>query len=78
MFEQAWINVKEKLPNDYHEVLAYIERTAWLRSGERTRKKELAIAWQCEGDWHVDGVTGVVALYWMPLPEPPKEVTPDA
>ena len=76
---ESWISVKDRLPPECVPVLAYVERTAWDRRGERSRKREFAIAWQCErgGHWHVDGCSGVVGLYWMPLPELPEEATPD-
>lgn len=69
----VWISVKDRLPEATKNVLVYMERNAWRENGKRYRKKEIGIGWQINGHWHVDGVSEVIAFYWMPLPKPPKE-----
>ena len=69
----GWISVKDRLPNDCERVLVYMERDAWDRKGKFRRKKDIEKGWQIDGVWHVDGCSRVLGLYWMPLPEPPKE-----
>lgn len=73
----SWINVEERLPEEDETVLVYIERAAWGDDGYAKRKKEIAIGWQIDGRWHVDGCMRVKGLYWMPLPGPPEEVSGD-
>lgn len=68
-----WISVQDKLPKDCERVLVYMERDAWDRKGKFRRKKDIEKGWQIDGVWHVDGCSRVLGLYWMPLPEPPKE-----
>lgn len=70
--EPQWISVKDRLPAECENVLVYIERDAWPESGY-CRKKDIEKGWHIEGRWHVDGCMGVIGLYWMPMPEPPKE-----
>ena len=73
----GWISVKDRVPEDGETVLVYIERAAWGDDGYAKRKKEIAIGWQIDGRWHVDGCMRVKGLYWMPLPGPPEEVSGD-
>ena len=74
----GWISVKDRLPEDGETVLVYIERAAWGDDGYAKLKNEIAIGWQIDKRWHVDGCTKVKGLHWMPLPEPPEEVSDDA
>jgi hypothetical protein len=71
-----WIPCSERLPKECENVLAWIERDAWVDGSDYPkRKQESAIGWHIEGRWHFDGYAGstTVCLAWMPLPEPYKE-----
>ena len=73
-----WVSVREGLPKNCADVLAYIERNAWGDGDAPYRKREIAIGYHVNGLWHVDWCSGVDCIAWMPLPqapEPPKEET---
>ena len=63
-----WVNVKDKMPNDGQDVLAY------LNDGEETR---VAPCNYYNGVWFDNVMNCVVVLqnitHWMPRPKPPKE-----
>lgn len=64
----GWISVKDRLPDKGHDVLAFLD------DGEETR---IAACNYWDGVWF-DAVMNTIAknvVYWMPLPEPPEEVT---
>lgn len=68
MSRPCWISVKDRLPEDEGYVLVY-------GVSPRGRKKTAIMNYLAfEADrprWALDGIWTV--LYWMPLPEPPKE-----
>lgn len=72
----GWISVKDRMPQDETEVVILVQhRIGWYR----------ALAWHDEFGWHssaeefVDGESeSDYVTHWMPLPEPPEEVTGDA
>ena len=66
----GWISVKERMPEDYVNVLIAMTDVAGTF---------VAVAWRenngwndGEGGWPDENVT-----HWMPLPEPPEEVGGD-
>ena len=62
MAERAgWISVKERMPEDGKEVLAY-EGGGFIY-----------IDWCCEGEWVIASANSGVVTHWMPRPEPPGE-----
>lgn len=64
----GWISVKDRLPDNEQDVLAYLD------CGEETR---IAPCNYVNGVWFDCTMNCVVILqhvtHWMPLPEPPKE-----
>ena len=66
----GWVSVKDRLPNDGQDVLAY------LYNGEETRTAPFNYD---KGTWYDCVMNCTVAInsitHWMPLPEPPKEVS---
>lgn len=64
----GWISVKDRLPEDEGDVIVY-------GVSPRGRKKTAIMNYLAfEADrprWALDGIWTV--LYWMPIPEPPKE-----
>lgn len=62
MQEMNWISVKDKLPKNFDDVLAIYE------SGRMDVTCRHSDGWLMERHW------GPVT-HWMPLPEPPKEVS---
>lgn len=71
-----WIPCSESLPEECENVLAWIERDAWVDGSDYPkRRQESAIGWHIDGRWHFDGYAGrtTVCLAWMPLPEPYKK-----
>lgn len=70
---QRWIPVAERLPEDRAEVLCWYE---YFRYGGYNRMHEtFGIGYQFNGNWGGEVSNGAKTrvLYWMPLPEPPKE-----
>lgn len=56
-----WISVKERMPEDGKNVLAYEGGGFYF------------LDWCCDGEWVVASASTAVVTHWMPLPEPPKE-----
>lgn len=70
-----WISVEDRLPEDGEEVLCYYE---YFRYGSFNRmKKTIDRGYFLNGHFGGEPTSGMKArvLYWMPLPEPPKEET---
>ena len=79
--EQRWIPVTERLPEN--EVTVLVVRK-FLGIKDCPAKTYVETAEYCYGDWVADSDEYKIArskhtdpLYWMPLPEPPKEETHD-
>lgn len=70
MGNNGWISVKDRPPKDGQDVLAY------LYNGEETR---IVPCNYDKGTWYDCVMNCTVAInsitHWMPLPEPPKEVS---
>lgn len=58
-----WISVKERMPEDGKNVLAYEGGGFYF------------LDWCSDGKWVVASASTAVVTHWMPLPEPPKEET---
>lgn len=61
----GWISVKERLPKDFDQALAY----------DGDKHYPIGICHKGEsGIWHSDMAYGMGTItHWMPLPEPPEE-----
>ena len=76
-----WISVKDRLPDNDNEVI-----TAYKIDDEKAMKKRKGKLFVKTGNWtgsrwisvwdeYKSYATEEEVLYWMPLPEPPKEVS---
>lgn len=73
--EQGWISVKDRLPESNEAVLIAV-----YDNGGKYEYQAIAVRYPC-GDWdstdeYFNQGDGEVK-YWMPLPEPPEEVSGD-
>lgn len=70
-----WIGVKDKLPGDEKEVLAYygFNNAEDGDLGMMFMGVLRYFAFDPEPHWQHAGMN-LVVTHWMPLPEPPKEV----
>ena len=69
-----WIPCSERLPEDGQDVLCWYQ---YFRYGNYNRLwKAYGIGFQYNGSWggEVSGGRDTKVLFWMLLPEPPKEV----
>ena len=65
-----WISVDDKLPDTVYDCLVWYScDTAFGKS------KSVGISFCSRCDWYKKHLNGdnIVVLYWMPLPEPPKD-----
>lgn len=65
-----WISVDDKLPDTVDDCLVWYScDTAFGKS------KSVGISFCSRYDWYKKHLNGdnIVVLYWMPLPEPPKD-----
>ena len=65
-----WISVDDKLPDTVDDCLVWYScDTAFGKS------KSVGISFCSRNDWYKKHLNGdnIVVLYWMPLPEPPKD-----
>ena len=69
--EPKWISVKERLPEKNGYYLCWVEASS---VGEQKRCEHRKLYWE-ENVWLFSPKVFFVEhpLYWMPLPEPPKE-----
>lgn len=69
--DNDWISVDDRLPEAIYDCLVWYScDTPFGKS------KSVDITYCSRGDWctkHLNG-DNIVVLYWLPLPEPPKEV----
>lgn len=69
--DNGWISVDDRLPEAIYDCLVWYScDTPFGKS------KSVDITYCSRGDWctkHLNG-DNIVVLYWLPLPEPPKEV----
>ena len=68
-----WINVKDRLPETINDVLCWYE---YFRFGEyQCMFQRCGIGYYAYGAWGGEVAQGhkIRVLYWMPLPEPPKD-----
>lgn len=66
-----WISVKDRLPVNYIKVLVAVTDVAGTF---------VAVVWREDDNWNDDegGWPNEDVTHWMPLPEPPEEVSEDA
>ena len=67
---KQWISVDDKLPDTVDDCLVWYScDTAFGKS------KSVGISFCSRYDWYKKHLNGdnIVVLYWMPLPEPPKD-----
>lgn len=73
--ERDWISVEDRLPEDDGDVLAIV---SGYPTPNITLEDVLVVAAFCEGEgWYIGEYRdwdNPIITYWMPLPEPPKEV----
>lgn len=83
----GWISVKDSLPNEYeytYEGDTYSESGYYLCHIGHDRDKavwpEVLVGYTVNGKWHIEGdyMLDDKITHWMPLPEPPEEVSGDA
>jgi len=67
-----WISVNDKLPENSKTVLCWYEYYHWSK---KAVLPEYGLGYCFNGYWGGDASTGydTKVLFWMPLPEPPKE-----
>ena len=74
MVHGQWISVKDKLPKDERNVLAYY---GFNRGDGDLGMRFIGVlsyfAFDQNRHWQHEG-TGLTVTHWMPLPEPPTEV----
>ena len=63
---QEWVSVRDKLPEDDSDVLAY------LRIGEESRICPANYAKGMWFDWIFNTPVTESITHWMPIPQPPK------
>lgn len=71
-----WIPCSERLPEDGQDVLRWYQ---YFRYGNYNRLwQTYGIGFQYNGNWGGEVSSGrdTKVLFWMPLPEPPKEELP--
>lgn len=73
--ERDWISVEDRLPEDDGDVLAIV---SGYPTPNITLEDVMVVAAFCEGEgWYIGEYPdwdNPIITYWMPLPEPPKEV----
>ena len=65
-----WISVKDRLPEENQEVIAFGNGTCWC--GDKGMVTECRYN-NKEGFTHGEYDCGIAATHWQPLPEPPKD-----
>lgn len=89
-----WISVKDRLPVETHSLFwSFYETKEWNKAmwREQSDKVIVAVVFRDgsrivttgethDGDWYtsINRSLEPVVTHWMPLPEPPEEVTGDA
>ena len=71
-----WISVEDRLPEEFVNVLCYYE---YFRYGDyNCMFRTIDRGYYGYGNWGAAPGQGYESnvLFWMPLPEPPEEVTP--
>lgn len=65
--KMEWINVKDKVPQDLEEVL-FTDKKEVFKGYRISSDIDGWFSWCTTGDFVIYDT-----IYWMPLPEPPKE-----
>jgi len=66
----GWVSVEDELPLYKHDG-AY--QLVYTRHADSLTDSHITIAYESEGEWWTSEKEIEGVLYWMPLPNPPKQ-----
>jgi len=66
-----WISVKDRLPEDFQEVVCYIPGINGHCPGKEWQDSDFCIGQQCKGAWKRMDNENIQVSHWFPLPPSP-------